>query len=66
MAEIVNPRLMGKISSSKYGKSIKEFLKEAIREEFEHADQSSWRYGEFYEKKVEEFASAKSEKEEAD
>ncbi len=66
MTEIVSPRLMGKISVSKYEKNIKEFLKEAIREEFEHADQSSWRYGEFYEKKVTEFASGKSEKEETD
>ena len=53
MAEHVSPRLVNKISTSKIDKEIKQFIVEAIREEFSHADQLSWHHSDFYKDLIE-------------
>ena len=48
MAENVSSRLLKKISTSKIDKEIKQFIVEAIREEFSHVNQFSWHHSDFY------------------
>ncbi len=48
MAELVNPKILEKISKSKYDKKIKNFLIEAIREEFSNSEKARWNYTDFY------------------
>lgn len=63
MAEMVNPRLISKISKSKFGKNVKEFLVEAIREEFQYIEQIRWNNSEFYRSLLEKHSLANTEEE---
>ena len=56
MSEGVNLRLIEKIKENKLNKKSKQFIVEALREEFSHSDQAVWQYGEFYKSLVEKYA----------
>jgi len=64
MAEMVNPRLINKISKSKFDKNVKEFLVEAIREEFQYIEQIRWNNSEFYRSLLEKYSLANTEEDE--
>lgn len=56
MAEMVSPKLIDKILKSGFNERVKEFLIEAIREEFAHGDQARWNYVDFYKNIVEKYS----------
>jgi hypothetical protein len=58
MSEMVNPRLISKITRSKFDKKVKEFLIEAIREEFKYIEQVRWNNSEFYRSLLEKYTLA--------
>jgi len=64
MVENVNEKILDKIKSSDISVEIKDFLKKMLFLEFQHSEESRWRYSNDYEKNIKYFAGKYQVKEE--
>lgn len=62
MKEDVNFRLIKKLKGSKYEENIREFLINAIREEFAKSELHHWSYADVYDQLIKKYAILKEHK----
>ncbi|MBA7624665.1 hypothetical protein ES703_32076 [subsurface metagenome] len=62
MKEDINFRLIKKLKNSKYEENIREFLINAIREEFARSELHHWSYAEVYDQSIKKYATSKERK----